>query len=326
MNKKQLTTQFPEIKDMADQVGEGRAIFVSKFHINGEWKNSGFLPTTDLDRFYKSVLNLKGRLSDGVGIRICLAADKPSSKVKEVEVWFNNPENKEAGLGNVLSEGIAKQFEDLKKTVEEKSEASPLHTIQMDILKMQFNAEKETLVIRHKNEIEKRDTLIEELQEEVGELEEELKTAEKLMSTANNQLNGLEVEKENKNENFTSMLGNVGARILENFVAANPAILTKGFGVPEETVKEIFAASKVNKINNTAGTTEEKVPDPTDEFTGVDEKQVACILTLKNQLKTMPLAEFNVFWNYILLTFDENGKFHAAKATEILTEITTEGA
>jgi len=316
MTIRELLIKFPDLKILADQASDNRAIFVCQKHANGTWGPSVYLPTTDKNAFYRQVIASNDGITRSIRIRITKDAMRQNPAILEREIHFSA----DPMLGNPGTPTANQQLlEELDRKLSSKDdgENSAITELRNQFTEMRHNMEMDKLKALHLKDIEA-------LQKDIAAKNQEIEELQEQLTTTDAQLSGMERESKGSMDKWVKIGGAMLGAGIENAVKQNPWLLTKGLGIPEEVVQEhLFSNEPAEQIAGNAERAAAPVAD-SDEYEGVNADQKTLILHLLNAMKKMEKLDFDMFIAIVKMMFDKDGVFLPGAANDILDTLLKE--
>jgi hypothetical protein len=311
MTVAELKKKYPDLETLAEQVSDGRAIFINKKFFEGEWKDTVNQPTTDINRFYNQALRIVDEnIATQLRVRLCSDVASPNKKIKEVDVPIK--ESAAALSGVDTTNAYEKKITDLHELVTKSlqgAQPNELFEMRQQIRDIQKDAEFEKHKAVHGKELEKMQLIINEREKDIEEL-----------ATENEQLKGIITQKEADLQGLTSKqnaplsgFGIMAAQILKEagmgLIRDNKKFIIEGFNISEKVFDEHIGKKTAAGIDDNAAAKNVADPEPVEDWTGIDaEIKNNITVYLVPALKTLDKNRFMRFWLLMNGIFNDKGE------------------
>lgn len=225
------------------------------------------------------------------------------------------------GLKGPGEDGLAVIKTEIEKLKSGKE--TPEASFALQILNIEHKYELQALQTKHERELEKKDRIIEDLQEEIEELEAENEELDGELGSAADKI----MEKVGPKP-VHIILGKIAEQALESFVLNRPRILKEAFKLTDEEIKGIFSAEGQKQITpNSNGTPNagaefsEANAAPTDEYKDFDPQHAEALKNIHIFNKSLPVDKFKMLYNVFAFCCTPNGDFHEEHVNTLLAHL-----
>jgi len=307
---------------------------IDKIFKNGRWEPMAQLPAMGKDNFEKRLLQIiTTRNPDGLHIDIY--SGKTSSPIidftafltddeKAVDTMKESAKSEAAVLG--LVEAKLQSWENKLEESKNSGGSSPesiQHKFEIQIMDLKHNQKIDSLTRDFQAQLNDKDREIEGLNDYIDELENQLDEQDAELGSVADKL----VEKQ-KTPAIQTVLTAAIEKGITGVLVSNPKILTKGFGMTDEAVKEIVA-----EMQKDQGKIEEKKPDgdssfseasnTTDEYAGFAKEHAEVLQGVHNFAKSLPIEQFKKMYEVVYFMFNEDNTFNEENAKKMIAHIHT---
>jgi len=361
-NPKQLFKRFPELEEIANRLDESEKktkekndaiskkpseftegmkpkripiyhpehCVISDTYNEGRWDKTPYTPKPGKEAFLQDIAKaIEGRKAEGIRIKIYNGKLCKGEPVYKTDVYFieDVPIEETKKSNAVSSEGLGDVMQKFDQSLE-KINANPGSNSHYEIKLLRKDFEAQLKQKEHEAEIKELKHLhtqeIKELQDNIEELKEEVEYLEEDLDDKEGELSGLQ-NKEHKASFGEVMLARVVTQAGENLLKNNPNLLKIGLGLTDEEIKEVWKNSgEQKKIESKGEDNSSFETTATDEYAGLDEKQVQGIKDVVLFLKQLPFEDFRKIYTIFAHMQDrQSEKLNHALADQFIHLIKT---
>jgi hypothetical protein len=287
---------------------------ISHIHVNGRWEEMVTKPRPGREEFEEAIMNIiDTRDPSGLKIQI-FNGKRPTTNFDKVTCILAEEANivSEEPNQNLGLIEIKQEIETLKKSKGEPAD------FQVRLLEIEHKHELQNLKNGHVRELDKKDAVIEALQQQVAELNEELDTQDAELGNAADKL----LEKVGPKP-IHLIAGAILEQALEDFVIHRPKILKDAFKLSDDQIKEIFVRKQEqlpvgteNPAENSDAEVKRKAPS--DEYANYTPEHADALKNIHQFTKDLSWDDFKMVYNVFAFCCTKEGTINSDHVKALL--------
>lgn len=345
---KEIYELCPELQDIANRLADSekevaqqnenrknkdsnaRALYpehcrITQIYVNNHWDDTVFRAKPGKEAFEEALVKVVNSRSPHA-LRVAVYNGKRTTSNHDLITCYLAEdakiisEIKGEGLKGPNEEGLSVMKTEIEKLKNGKDLPEVSFTVQL--LALEHKHEIQALKLQHERELEKKDRIIEDLQDEIEELEQENEELDGELGSAADKI----LEKVGPKPAHI-ILAKIAEQALEGFILNRPRILKEAFKLNDDEIKAIFSADAQKQITpNSNGTPNsgaefsEANATPTDEYKDFDPQHAEALKNIHLFNKSLPVDKFKMLYNVFAFCCkaEPEGEFHEEHVNMLL--------
>lgn len=332
---KEIYELCPELQDIANRLADSekdveaqnvirknkdsnaRALYpehcrITQIYVNNHWDDTVFRAKPGKEAFEEALVKVVNSRNPHA-LKVAVYNGKRTTSNHDLITCYLAEDAKI--ISEIKGEGLKGTEEGLSviKTEIEKLKSGkdiPEVSFTVQLLSLEHKHEIQALKMQHERDLEKKDRIIEDLQEEIEELEEENAELDGELGSAADKI----LEKVGPKP-VHILLGKIAEQALESFVLNRPRILKEAFKLNDEEIKGIFSLEGQKQItpnaNGASGAGAEfSEATSEDEYKGFDPQHAEALKNIHIFNKSLTPDKFKLLYNVFAFCCTAEGDFN----------------